>query len=250
MQYSLKKRQKINNICNELNIVLPEQEEIIPDNLKEYNFNRSDDGGIVIVHNNAQIHPSAHIYVENSGMVLIEDGCKIGANSKIYSKKGTIVYVNKETFIHDFALIVSDFESFIYFEYNNQIERMAEIGAWGGVIKIGSHTSIGSMPNLRAHNTVAKIGNDCMFAQNVTMVAGDGHYIYDIETLENITSYDFINLDNHVWCGVGATLLSGAKVGTNSIVGAASLVNKMFEENSIIAGVPAKTIRKGIGWKR
>jgi carbonic anhydrase/acetyltransferase-like protein (isoleucine patch superfamily) len=45
--------------------------------------------------------------------------------------------------------------------------------------------------------------------------------------------------------GMGATLLNGVKIGRNCLVGANALVteNKVFPDNSLIVGAPAKAIR-------
>jgi carbonic anhydrase/acetyltransferase-like protein (isoleucine patch superfamily) len=46
--------------------------------------------------------------------------------------------------------------------------------------------------------------------------------------------------------GMGATILNGAKIGKNCLVGANALVteNKVFPDNSLIVGAPAKVIRE------
>jgi carbonic anhydrase/acetyltransferase-like protein (isoleucine patch superfamily) len=45
--------------------------------------------------------------------------------------------------------------------------------------------------------------------------------------------------------GMGAIMLNGAKIGTNSLVGAGSVVTeaKSFPDNSLIVGAPARVIR-------
>lgn len=46
--------------------------------------------------------------------------------------------------------------------------------------------------------------------------------------------------------GMGATILNGAKIGSNCIVGANALVTegKIFPDNSLIVGAPAKVVRE------
>ena len=44
--------------------------------------------------------------------------------------------------------------------------------------------------------------------------------------------------------GVGAIILPGVKIGEGSIVGAGSVVNKDVEPYTVVAGVPAKVLRK------
>jgi len=46
-------------------------------------------------------------------------------------------------------------------------------------------------------------------------------------------------------------IFKGAKVSDNSIVGANSVINKKFvEENVVIAGNPAKIIKRGVNWDK
>lgn len=44
--------------------------------------------------------------------------------------------------------------------------------------------------------------------------------------------------------GIGATILPGVTVGENSIVGAGSVVTKDVPDNTIVAGNPAKFIKR------
>lgn len=47
-----------------------------------------------------------------------------------------------------------------------------------------------------------------------------------------------------VWIGAGATILPGVTVGENSVVGAGSVVTHDVEPNTIVAGNPARLIRR------
>ena len=42
------------------------------------------------------------------------------------------------------------------------------------------------------------------------------------------------------WIGANAVIRPGVKLGDDVIVGAGSVVNKDFDSNSVIAGIPAK----------
>ena len=46
------------------------------------------------------------------------------------------------------------------------------------------------------------------------------------------------------WIGAAATVLPGVTVGRNSIVAAGSVVTKDVEDNTVVAGVPAKVIKR------
>ncbi len=94
------------------------------------------------------------------------------------------------------------------------------------------------------------IGKDCMFATNNQIRTDDSHAIYDVKTGQRLNYPKDIILGDHVWVAYGATLLGGTKIGSGSIIGAYSLVKKEFPNNCIIAGIPAKLIKKDIFWER
>lgn len=107
------------------------------------------------------------------------------------------------------------------------------------------------------------IEKDAMFSYDIILQTGDGHSIFDLETRKNINSdpdkikrgeyLSEIHLGEHVWVGRSATLLSGLRkteIGEGSIIGARSLVKGRFPNNCILAGVPARVIRKNIAWSR
>lgn len=53
-----------------------------------------------------------------------------------------------------------------------------------------------------------------------------------------------INIENNVWIGEGAVILSGITIGENSIIGANSVVTKSIPRNSVAAGNPARIIKE------
>lgn len=53
-----------------------------------------------------------------------------------------------------------------------------------------------------------------------------------------------IHIKQNAWIGTGAIVLPGVTVGENAIVAAGSIVTKDVADNTIVAGNPAKPIRK------
>lgn len=53
-----------------------------------------------------------------------------------------------------------------------------------------------------------------------------------------------IRIGNGVWIGSNATILPGVSIGDGAIVAAGAVVSRDVEENTIVAGVPAKVMRK------
>lgn len=76
----------------------------------------------------------------------------------------------------------------------------------------------------------------------------DFHPIIDIETNKviNIPSQR-LYIGNHVWLAERSRILKNAYISDGCIVGAEAVIAKKFEEpNCIIAGNPAKIIKKNI----
>lgn len=59
---------------------------------------------------------------------------------------------------------------------------------------------------------------------------------------EFVQSSGSINVGRNVWFGKNVTLLRGADIGDNCIIGYGSIVNKKIPANSVAAGMPAKVI--------
>lgn len=55
---------------------------------------------------------------------------------------------------------------------------------------------------------------------------------------------DPIHIKQNAWLGANVTVTPGVTIGENSIVGAGAVVTKDVPANTIVAGVPAKVIKK------
>ena len=84
----------------------------------------------------------------------------------------------------------------------------------------------------------AIIGDNCWIYQNVTIGAKD-RYKGDGKTKEN---YPTIGENTVIYAG--AVIVGGVKIGRNCIIGANSVVLTDMPDNSIIAGMPAKVIKR------
>ena len=87
------------------------------------------------------------------------------------------------------------------------------------------------------------IGNYCKVCRGVTILAHDYSRSVVIQYLhDNIGEAGMTWIGDNVFIGMNATILMGAHIGDNSIVGAGAVVSGKYPDNSVIAGNPARVI--------
>ena len=85
------------------------------------------------------------------------------------------------------------------------------------------------------------MGDDVLIGHNV--VIATLNHDENPENRANLIAAP-VKIGNKVWIGSNATILSGVTIGKGAIIAAGAVVTKDVEECSIVAGVPAKFIRK------
>lgn len=99
-----------------------------------------------------------------------------------------------------------------------------------------------------------KIGCYSSIAKNVNFLLGGEHimsnlstYPFKVKLLQaqncEATSKGDIIVDDDVWIGYGATILSGVRIGQGAVVATGAVVTKDVPPYAIVGGVPAKIIK-------
>lgn len=119
-------------------------------------------------------------------------------------------------------------------------------------VKIGKNTtSFYTEVYLNEENASLEIGEDCMLSGNIVIWTTDGHAIIDKNSGKVINQVTKTVIGNHCWIGYGACLCKNTNLSHDVIVGARSVVSKVFKDsNVIIAGNPAKIIKYDVAWDR
>lgn len=109
---------------------------------------------------------------------------------------------------------------------------------------IGDNVSIHPMCYLEAFGGIS-IGNNVSIAHS-TSVLSVNHTWKDssIPIKYNEIEEEEVIISDDVWIGCGVRILAGSKVYKRSIVAAGAVVTNDVESNTIVAGIPAKEIKK------
>ncbi|WP_223511497.1 acyltransferase [Pseudomonas sp. GL-B-19] len=118
-------------------------------------------------------------------------------------------------------------------------------------VKIGAGVTCTSPAYIStAERSSVSIGNDVMIAGAVEIRSDDGHPIFDVVSRKRINFPKDIVVKNHVWLGASSKILGGTVLKEGCVVGIGSIVKGRFPNNCVVAGVPAKVVRRNIAWER
>jgi acetyltransferase-like isoleucine patch superfamily enzyme len=118
-------------------------------------------------------------------------------------------------------------------------------------IVIGDRCVIGAGSVLTAHASIV-IEDDVWFGQDV-FVSDASHGYQDPETPIGLQlgPHQPVVIGEGSWIGHGAIVLPGTQIGRHVVVGAGSVVRGVVPDHAVVAGVPAKVVRRlepGVGW--
>ncbi len=112
-----------------------------------------------------------------------------------------------------------------------------------GILKIGDNTSIEQSCHIVSAKEI-EIGHDSVFSAYVYV--SDCAHGYDVgdSIMDSQLDIKPVKIGNHCFVGIGSCIMPGVSLGDNVVVGANSVVTKSFSDNCMIAGSPAKMIKK------
>lgn len=121
----------------------------------------------------------------------------------------------------------------------------------GQTVAIGDFTTAVQAYIFCSEDTNVTIGHSCMLSRSIEIRTTDAHSVVECASGARLNPAADIVIGNHVWIGLSSIINKGAHIPSDSIVGAMSFVNGSFEEEgTIIAGTPARVVRRGVTWHR
>jgi carbonic anhydrase/acetyltransferase-like protein (isoleucine patch superfamily) len=118
------------------------------------------------------------------------------------------------------------------------------VGATSPILRIGDRCSIGRGSHLVAHRSLV-VGDDVITGPSCYLT--DQNHVYadpEVPIGQQWPAEDPVEVGSGSWLGAGCVLLPGTRLGRNTVVAAGAVVRGEFPDHAVLAGVPAKLVRR------
>jgi acetyltransferase-like isoleucine patch superfamily enzyme len=126
------------------------------------------------------------------------------------------------------------------------IERGSVLWAFDGMIQLAANTYLGPYVTIYGHGGV-EIGDHTLVSMHATILSSN-HGIPPIgkKIREQPDKLLPTKIGRDVWIGANAVILGGVTIGDGAVVAAGAVVTKDVDPGAVVAGVPARFVRRRI----
>lgn len=181
------------------------------------------------------------------GNYKINSSVFLGRKVKVSEKRK--LSIGAKTKIHDGVVLDALSTNGLIIGSHCVIGERSIIQCTGGLSSIGKGIVIGNRTTFNNDCFFGcaggiEIGSDVVAGQYVRFHS-ENHNYDDLEILikDQGVTHKGIKIGNNCWIGSGSVFLDGAELGDGCVVAANAVVTKVFPENSVIGGVPAKVLK-------
>ena len=115
-------------------------------------------------------------------------------------------------------------------------------------LEIGSDVYIGRGARFSARHSLIRLGSHIQMGPNVTMRGGNhntgvrGRFMTEVKDKRPQDDLG-ITVEDDVWIGAGATILSGVTIGRGAVIGAGAVVTRSVPPYAVAVGIPARVLK-------
>ncbi|MFF2131416.1 acyltransferase [Streptomyces olivochromogenes] len=112
------------------------------------------------------------------------------------------------------------------------------------ILRVGDGVVLGRGSHVIADTTVT-IGSDCYFGPYVYVTSTNHSYDDPYVPIgKQWPRMEPVEIGSGCWIGTGAVILPGARIGRNVVVAAGAVVRGAVPDHSVVAGAPARVVRR------
>ena len=125
-----------------------------------------------------------------------------------------------------------------------ELNQGVELNPFGGSIRLARRVWLGPYVVIYGHGGV-EIGESTLVSMHCTILSSN-HAIPALGTLIRDVPDELLptKIGRDVWIGANAVILGGVTIGDGAVVAAGAVVTKDVEAGAIVAGVPARLVRR------
>ena len=153
-----------------------------------------------------------------------------------FSGKQNLVKYNAEFYLTDGAVLEigsrCTIQNYAFFQLTKPNPK----------VYIGDDTVIGRHCMITAKNLI-RIGSNVLMGANVQVIDHNHGIAKDSIIRTQRATIEHVIIEDDVWIGAGAKILSGITIGKGAVIGTNAVVTADVEPYAIVGGVPARLIR-------
>jgi maltose O-acetyltransferase len=111
-------------------------------------------------------------------------------------------------------------------------------------IEVGDRTEFNNNLMIKSEGAGIRIGRDGLFGAHIEVFDSDFHELHPARRHAGTPAMAPVEIGDNVFVGMGARILKGATVGSDSVIGAGAVVTGAIPSGVIAAGNPARVIRE------
>ncbi len=116
---------------------------------------------------------------------------------------------------------------------NIELGKNVELLVHGnGLLSIGDSTYMNNFCMVSCHGRIS-IGRGCMFGPSVK-IFDNNHRFNRKDGVESSLSIGEISIGNNCWIASNVSILKGAKIGNNCVIGCGCIIDKEIPDNTIV----------------
>jgi maltose O-acetyltransferase len=119
-----------------------------------------------------------------------------------------------------------------------------EVSSPGASIEVGDRTEFNNNLMMKSEGPGIRVGRDGLFGAHVEIFDSNFHDLDPGRRKSGTQSMAPVEIGDNVFVGMGVRILKGATIGSDSVIGAGSVVTGTIPAGVVAAGNPARVIRE------